>query len=304
MKSTNSPSRLPYLWSAFLAVFFIGMTSTLSAQTLFQDDFESDTVGTQPSNFTITNPATNTGATDDPPVASDGGPSGAIIVPFGPVSNLAGTGNGLRIYDFNSTGNSTGNVSISTDFTSTGLMRFDFNFSSDQFTGTSGNSFIRVGFGRTGMNVASNGSTGVMGRVVISRTGGSTSTFRVRDDTTDITVVNDFTLQSVHQVSIFANSDDSSTVNYVFGGSQSIAANTYDVYFDGVLVADDFDFRTGSTSGTDDIASIGLATGGSQTGPDWIFDDLVVSVPEPSSAAFLGFAAIALGLFRRRRRSF
>ncbi|MEM6822699.1 MAG: PEP-CTERM sorting domain-containing protein, partial [Verrucomicrobiota bacterium] len=205
----------------------------------------------------------------------------------------------LRLYDFDSSGN----VNVSTNFTGTDFMRFDFSFSSDQFTGTTGNSFLRIGFGRSGMNVASSSDGNVMGRVVLSRTGGSTSTFAVRDNTSDTTVSSNFTLQASHQVSIFANTNDSAAGGYTFSGAQTVASNTYDVFLDGVLVADDFAFRSGSTSGENDITDIGFATGGSQTTPDWLFDDITVSaVPEPSTYAMIIIAGGLLYGFRRSKK--
>ncbi|MEM6822989.1 MAG: hypothetical protein AAF558_13750, partial [Verrucomicrobiota bacterium] len=51
----------------------------LSAQILYQEDFEGDTVGNAPGSLTLNSPASNTGAVDNPPAAGAGGPSGAVV---------------------------------------------------------------------------------------------------------------------------------------------------------------------------------------------------------------------------------
>ncbi|MEM6822698.1 MAG: PEP-CTERM sorting domain-containing protein [Verrucomicrobiota bacterium] len=287
----------------FLVLVITGFVTSPEtfAQILFQEDFEGETVGLQPSSFSVNGPATNTGATDNPPVAGTSGPLGAVVVPFGSVSNLAGTGNALRIYDHDSDSS----VNLTQDITGTGLMRWDLSFSSDAFTGTNGNSFLRIAFGRLTMNPGSSSDGRVMGRVTIARTSGSNTRFEVRNNTTDTTVLSDFTLLNSHQISIFANTDDSASSNYNFSGGQSLASNTYDVFLDGALVADDFAFRSGSTSGLNDIETIGFATGSSQTGPDWIIDDITVSaIPEPSALCLLSLATVFVIIVKRKRVCF
>lgn len=115
-----------------------------------------------------------------------------------------------------------------------------------------------------------------------------------------------FSQNNVYSVQIVGN-NSASVVDYVLSGSQSIAANSYDVWINGVLIGNDLT-KGGLASGTaiDSFMFYGESSTGNVA--NIRLDNLVYgsalpsAVPEPSSfAALAGVGALGFCALRRRR---
>lgn len=275
----NSRHRLTQI---FVASACIGSTSAHAA---FLDiDFSAETVGTSPSSLTVSSPAGNTAE-----LAAEVVDSSVL------------DGNAVRFFDNQNT-SSPGPSNISVTQALSGPINagiFSLDFTGGPQLGSSGNSFLRISVGSASINPASSSSGSTYQRVVVQSINGSNVGRLLASDVGGGSL-SDATIGSFDEIAanelqiVFNNSGDA--IDYTLGGSQSVANNRYDVFLNGVLVADDFQLRTSSG----DVVAIGFGTGGSQTGADWVFDNLAVTeIPEPGVFALASAAGFVL-LGRRR----
>lgn len=258
----------------------------LASATFLTNDFNSDTVGSQPTSVTVISPTANTGT------GSTDGDIGVVTVG----NSAIGGGNALRIYD-RSTTNFAHVRDALTAGTASGM--FGFNFTAGpNLVSNHGDTYLRVAMGNAGADASSSFTGNNFQRVVISSTGtGTTGQFQASNSTGNPvdTNVATFIETASNLVELYFNRT-ASALGYAKGVAQTVAAGRYDVWLNGVLVANDFSLRTG----TSDILAVSLATGGSQKGPDWIIDNLsVAAIPEPASIGLLALSAVIA--FGRRR---
>ena len=113
--------------------------------------------------------------------------------------------------------------------------------------------------------------------------------------------VGNYTLALSNHVDILLNGTTSS-VSYL-GGTQSLAANTYDVWLNGTRIANGAANFGSATSG--DFNFFNLTTAGSNVFnvDNFVIDSELTVVPEPSTFALLiGAGVVGIGFMRRRRR--
>ena len=289
------------------------VTSAANAAVVYNNNFDgtgsstvlASTVGSQPLGFTMVSPTTgNVGGTSNPLAAGD---FGAVVVNSSSthVTNLAGTGNGLRVYDAASASGSPREVALRSTVFSGSTLAVSMNFASNALTSTSGSNFLNITFGSNNHNP--DAWNEAQFRLAIARNSGTTSTLQATNgNTIDVTPLAGgstlaFPLQTSNLLKVFLN-QSASSVNYLEGvTSRTLAARTYDVWLNGTLLTSTTSF--GMVSGTGLVTTLGLGTGGGQTGADWVFDNIMVEnvlpIPEPTS--ILGLLVIGSTLVLRRR---
>lgn len=255
-----------------------------TAAAVLDNDFSSDTLGQQPASMDIVTPTANTANV-----------SATVI------NSTVLDGNALRLFDNEGTTIPEGrNISVR-QATSAPLEAgiFSLDFTAGPNVGSTGNSFFRIALGTTSINAASSSTGSVFQRVVIaSPNSSSTGTIAASNQGGGFlsdTSLGTFDESAANNLQVVFN-NSGAAINYSLAGSQSVADNRYDVFLNGSLIADDFQMRTSSG----DVTAIGFGTGGSQTGPDWIVDNLrVTAIPEPSSMLLAALGSLAM-LGRRR----
>jgi hypothetical protein len=117
-------------------------------------------------------------------------------------------------------------------------------------------------------------------------------------------------LDTLHAVTVVFNVSASSLSYDLGSGSQSVAANSFDIYVDdmGTAVATDLPLHLDASTGYNTSLGVGKVgwTGSSNSGSgiDLLIDNatLTILVPEPSTYTFLlGFLAIGFVAYRRRK---
>ncbi len=263
----------------------------VSGAAFLSNDFSGDTVGSRPTSVTIVSPASNTGTGD---TAGDIG-----VVTVG--TSVIGGGNAMRLYDRNDP-TAVHVRQLLTTGTSSGIFSFNFTLgtyggsqpSSDSFA-NNGNTFLRVSVGSNTVNATSSTDGNTFQRIVFSRIGtGSTGNLFASNNTsgslTDTTLTT--FIETANNLVVIIFNRTTTAINYTKSGSQSVAAGSYDVWFNGTLVADNFAMRTG----TSNVAGISMGSGGGQVGMDWIVDNLsVTAIPEPATLGLLTVGGLLLG---------
>lgn len=259
--------------------------ATCSTGAVLDNDFSADTLGLIPASMDVFEPTANTADLSATVVTS------SVL-----------DGNALRLIDNENTALATGNnINIrqaTSESISAGI--FSLDFTAGDGIGSTGNTFFRISVGSAGIIPSSSSSGTVFQRVVISSPNssdtGTIAASNVGGGSLSDTNIGSFdeTVANALQI-VFNNSG--AAIDYDLSGAQSVADNTYDVFLNGVLIADDFQLR--SSSG--DIEAIGFGTGGGQTGADWVIDNLsVAAIPEPASAVLAAVGCLALCGRRRR----
>ncbi len=258
----------------------------LHAQTVFSENFEGDTPGTQPS-ATAIRPITNT-ATNFVEVVT-GSANGAG----------GGIGNGLQLFDNDAStafvyennfvadsSSQLSAISVSFDFAwesnlgggSQDYGRFavgSFNATTGPYLNQGANTFFEVRFRADG--------------VVLAQGGTDAETESILLDTS-------------YSMDIFINDFDSASIDYIDPNAslQSLGANSFAVYIDGVLLLED-SLRNGALTGDDNLGRMGIVSFTSDVGIDYTMDNYLVNViPEPNTAALVALGMLGLGLRRRR----
>jgi hypothetical protein len=194
------------------------------------------------------------------------------------------------------------------DFT-TATSQFSMSFSMQLSGGSSGTWYMFAGNG-TSFNTVGAGFTGsesYMGlRWQFGTSGAITTNNRNAGawNTTGLTGT-PFAQSTVYEIEIYGN-NTSGTLNYTRGTSQSTAANTYDLWVNGVLVGNDLAKAQLATGGTIDSF---MFYGESSTGnvatitlDNFAYGTSISSIPEPGSAALLlGGLGTLFTMIRRKR---
>lgn len=291
------------------------VASSSEAQTIFADNFNADTVGANPSGFTLVKP-------DIAVPGTTNGSVGATVV------SLGGGDNALNMFDYSTTVNArleqdytpqatahlslsfTRNANIVPTTTTDGLyVTFGLN---GQSQGTSANRALDIRLFNDGTykwERASQGAGGVFGTV----TSASAGAFDTSNSLTFTT----------HTLDIYAYGATSGGAQLSYTGpdllTHTLDPHSYSFYIDGVLQSPsttgqsvsatpgDYGFYTSTFYSSTDLGRFGLVTGGANAvaGMDFNIDNVVLSaIPEPSTFALMGAGGFLLiGLLRRSRRS-
>jgi hypothetical protein len=241
--------------------------------------------------------------------AGDGTTYGVDVVNAGtsPASPF-GTGNAMRMYDFNSGDKPEVQLDLATPIT--GAFRVDFKSFNNSVNSSS--KAIRFRMANAGLNISSESRTAFSlswqadGEVTAKSDAG----FGV------IATKSSDPLVGVQAITLVGNAAVSDNYSYMlFGQSRTLNAQSYDVFINGVLLNDSSDadeingllFTLSASAANYDptlgLSRIGLI--GSSNGdvdPDYFFDDIILRtgndvIPEPASVLLLGLGALAL---RRR----
>jgi len=237
-------------------------------------DFESDTVGS--------NPVANTVA---PGTAS----ANIYCTVVDSSVNIAGTGNGVHIFD--NTSLSGGSSRVGYDFSDgESAVRYDLKFarlsngSANNFTvsmGAKGGALTSAGNRYFEVRLSGNGNLGYL------------------DNGTATTITGAIALNTSYTLSIYANDSDSVITGYETG--HDLAANSVDYWLDGTYLA------TGGLKSTlSDVTTAGfgraqVSSGTGDVGLDYVFDDLTVTaIPEPATLGLVASFAGGIMFIRRR----
>lgn len=119
---------------------------------------------------------------------------------------------------------------------------------------------------------------------------------------TTSTLLGSYTTGGTKQtIEIVANGNTSGTVYY--GDSQSVAANKFDLWINGVKVADDFDKQWGNLVSPGDFQEVEFQMPAFTTGniKEFYFDNFVATaIPEPATMSILALGSMALALHRKK----
>ncbi|MFH1496692.1 MAG: PEP-CTERM sorting domain-containing protein [Verrucomicrobiota bacterium] len=194
-------------------------------------------------------------------------------------------------------------------------MQFDLLNNDPAGASTSGSLFVSVGNWNPSTGNLLNSSTKRSFTIEFSA---DTNALRLRGDNGAIVFSSTYTTSALQTVKIFANDNDSATLDYINPGTGLIStlnANSVVVFINDALVADEEASGFGmSVTGTSGANTTGDATLGrigfnstSTNLADFLIDNVYVSsipsaIPEPSAfAALLGLGALGFTAARRRR---
>lgn len=258
----------------------------LQAQTVFSEDFQGDTPGTQPT-ATALRPFINS-ATNFVEVVT-GSANGAG----------GGVGNGLQLFDNDpSTAFVYENNFVADASSQLSAISVSFDFAWEADLGGGSNDFARFAVG------SYNASTGPV------LNSGANTFFEVRFRADGVLLAQGGTgfdteslvLNTAYNLDIFINDFDSASINYLDPNSnlQSLAANSFAVYLDDTLFFED-SLRNGALTGDDNLGRFGIVSFTSDVGIDYTMDNYLVTViPEPNTVALVALGMLGLGWRRRR----
>jgi hypothetical protein len=275
-----------------------------SSEVLFSENFEAQVVGARPGVFDVVRP----GATHQVAVGQPGAIGFEVVEAMG--------GQALRIWDYK-TETSNSQILLEKNFVGSALeqqsaIRVDFSFQrAVEILGGDTLDSLYFAIGAFDENGTLNSQANRALELRLNNDG----TFRVRHGTEGtsgsggtVAPAGSYAADAVNSVSIFANSAESSLVYLMPGGGERILnANSFDIFINGSLVADNFEFQNGLFHNNENIlGKIGFVSGSAQAraGSDFLIDDLQVSViPEPRTyAILLGLAVLGLVVARKRRK--
>lgn len=280
----------------------VGMLPALTMAAHYVNDFSTDIVGNRPAGLDYTlAPPLNIGNN------SADGDIGIVTVG----SSAIGGGNAMRLYD-----RSSSSVQARAFFAPITSGIVSLNFTLGDYGGDlvalnntyidNGNARIGIALGNASVTATSSSNGSTFMRLNITRdstTPDFNGQFRYNNNNsgafTETTINDAFIETNNNLVEIFFNRT-SETILYTKSGSQSVAANTYDAYLNGILLANDAPMRTTTPS----VSGIAFGSPGSQVGADWIVDNILVvnGIPEPATLGLLTIGSLAL-LSQRRRRA-
>lgn len=287
--------------NTLLALMTLGIAATGYAQLYTYD------LGTGTGTFTTASTLSTTflpqpttgGGSELVRIGSTGG-SWSLVNP-----GVSGLGSGSELVGVAPTSTSVNKFAIS-DFT-TATSSFSMSFQLQLSGGSSGTWYMFTGNGATFAN--SNGFTGAetySGLRWVFGAGGAVTTNNRNAgnwNTTGLTGT-PFAQDTVYNIEIYGN-NSAGSLNYTRGTSQSAAANTYDLWVNGVLVGDNLakaQLATGTVvdsfmfygeSSTGNVAAITL--------DNFFYGTDITSIPEPSTFVLIGFGLGGLALLRRKK---
>lgn len=228
---------------------------------LFSEDFESSTVGQKPNTAnSVTSPSTP--ETD------------YFIKVVGEAENFAGSGNGLEILDTATSSTrfavplipgTTGNDS---EYYNALEVELDFAWKDLE---DSGSQRVILSLGESEPSTTFNAGSGGDRHLDIQfRENGSV---RLGSSSTIVNVID----QQSYKMNLFLNDDDTDSIVYTAPGGTAVtlAANSVDVYINGVL-AKQGGLVGDSLTSENNFGSFGLATGSSDSGMNYVFDNIII----------------------------
>ncbi|WP_309399041.1 PEP-CTERM sorting domain-containing protein [Cerasicoccus maritimus] len=264
---------------------------SVSAQILFVEDFEGQTPGDKPT-ATAVRPSTNSATVFTEVVENAANGAGG------------GAGNGVELFD-NESGSGGAfvfeNNFVADTASQQSAVQVSFDFAWQQDLGVTG-SYGRFGVGVYDASTAATLNTS--GNIFLEVRFGSDGIFRVVGSGGSTPSV--LSAGQAYSFDMFINDLDSSTIDYTApgGGTVTLAANSFAVYLDDVLIRTD-GLKNAALSGDSNLGRFGIDSFTSHTGVDYTFDNFVVStvVPEPSTYALIaGVTMLGLALVQRRRK--
>ncbi len=227
-----------------------------------------------------------------------------------------GTGDALRMYDFNTSDK----PELQGEFAAplTGAYRIDFQ--SLNQSANSSTKAIRFRMANSGKSITSESRSAFS----LSWQADGKITAKFSDsglndgDATDVDTKSTAALTGVHDVTIIGNNEVSATYAYsLFGESRTLNAQSYDVYIDGALLNSGSDawYANGmkytlEKSAADYDPSLGiqrfglLGSSNSDVDPDIQFDNIILrtgsSIPEPAAIGMMALVSAAFVFIRRR----
>ncbi|MET0263478.1 MAG: PEP-CTERM sorting domain-containing protein [Rariglobus sp.] len=286
---------MPRISLRLLPLLALSLTAAHAA-TILTENFNSYTPGVLP-----TGPAPGIWANPSPGIIDDNDSLFTRVVTD--TTNRFGQGTSnqyLRLAD-TSNANSALNYNLAINDKPIGQVgTLSFNFYDPSGDGAQGNGWLlRIGTG------AGNGAT-AFGLFLMNGQLRVATTNNVEPNSTAFAT---YALDTVHSLTVFFNSS-SSAVSY---GTNSLAANTMDVWLNGTIIATGL-ARSGGTVGDQTIDSFGFTrkvsgTAGSDFVGELLLDNIAAysgvetsAIPEPSSIALLGGAGVMFAALLRRRR--
>ena len=190
---------------------------------------------------------------------------------------------------------------------------FDVQFNNDDFTNLVSDPEVVVRFGNAGTNPTSTATTGFQLNFR-HETDDSTNQIRATNNGASSTALGDFVDlpdDTQFNITVLANNAATAQDYVVFGGgSGTVAANTYDLFIDGLFIDN---FSLGDLETFDPAVGFGSfgirSSGNADLGTEVLFDNITIginadngfiAVPEPGSAVLLLSGLFSLGLIRRR----
>ena len=228
-----------------------------------------------------------------------------------------GTGDALRMYDFNTTDK----PELQGEFASALKSAYRIDFQSLNQSANASTKAIRFRMANSGQSVTTEDHTAFSlswqadGKITAKYSDSGLSD----GDATDVDTKSTAVLTGVHDVTIVGNNDTSATYAYsLFGESRVLNPQSYDVFIDGVLLnsgsdawyANGMKYTLENSDANYDpalgIQRFGLfGSGSSDVDPDVEFDNIVLRtgndiVPEPASFGMMALASGAFIFIRRR----
>lgn len=295
---------------AMLGLAVVACTTAMArAQfTPYFDDFESYTVGNTVTNISTANdlsqqgyhgllPTSLTTVPNANSTASSGGPFGVVVVDASstPTTNLAGSGKGARIFDYNSANSGTAGVTMARNFVSSApneSTAIQWSFDVRRTAATSNASPLNIALSNYNGNVGSSLSQAV--RIGLTPNGTisyDTATSNGATANTTINVTTTFTWPAAYTMHIVANGSNQ-PLTYLAPGGQGIRTLSGDSFsafminkVDGSVftVATNALYRYASSynywTDTADLGRAGLITGQAQAQIDFTVDNLLLRFP-------------------------
>ena len=266
------------------------LTAQMGYSVVFYEDFEAQTVGSNPTGAKYVNPTAITAS------------SYVKVVGSTPM----GTGNGLAMYD-----NDSQNLGLEYNFASQSAIRVDLAFSPTD--GGSSTAYMTLGLGQN--EASTSARLGASGRRYAEmRFYGDGDLRFYYNSLGNFVDYNDLVAGSANVLTWFLNDYDSQSVSYTVGTTTHILpANSVAWWINDTLILNGLaeygsldlaDATAGGTVGTSEgnLGRIGFSDSG-VTGIDYFFDSLSVStiaIPEPSTVSMLLLGSIILLALRRR----
>lgn len=266
----------------------LGM-STVSHAALFSEDYESQTVGDQPTGMTALRPTSNSATTH------------ATIVEGAANTAGGGAGKGLQLFDDDGSSAFAYEVNFVGDTasqTSTAHISYDLAWNSDL-----GDTSYYGRFGVGAYDASTGATLNSSGNIYLEIRWGSEGKFRVVGSSGNS--VAQLVLDQANAIDIYVNDSDSVSIDYLDpnGATTALAANSFAVYVNSSLVRTD-GLENGALTGDSNLGRAGVVSFGSHVGIDYTLDNFVIdtiAVPEPGSLMLIGAGVLAI--FRRGRPS-